>query len=68
MKINEEPKKPEKVLARLQKRLTADYAESADKIIRYPLAEGEEMPMAAEGQAKYSTKGDTACFFPSDHS
>lgn len=43
-----ELKKPERVLAKLQRNL------AAKKVIEYPLAEDAEVPMAAEGQAEYS--------------
>ena len=46
-----ELKHPEKVLAKLQRNLAA---KETKKTIQYPTAENEEVPVAAEGQAKYS--------------
>jgi G:T-mismatch repair DNA endonuclease (very short patch repair protein) len=45
-----ELKKPEQVLARLQKKLVP--ADHTDRI-QYPTAENEQMPLAAEEQTKY---------------
>lgn len=47
-------KKPEKVLAKLQKELTTKGTKHTKKGIQYPAVEDIEMPLAAEGQAKYS--------------
>ncbi len=52
-----ELKKPEKVLAKLQRNLTA---KETKKIIQYPTAEDAEVPMAAEGQAEYSVASKEA--------
>ena len=48
-----ELKKPDKVLAKLQKKLPADHTDCADIFIQYPITEDAEMPIAAEKRAEY---------------
>lgn len=51
-----ELKNPEKVLARLERLLTADHADDADRIIPYTTQEETAQPMAAEKQARYRAR------------
>ncbi|VGO21057.1 very short patch repair endonuclease [Pontiella sulfatireligans] len=51
-----ELKQPEKVLAKLEKSLTAAYAKLSPKVVVYPTTESAPLPLAAEAQAEYKTK------------